>query len=116
LSQDGNNELYAQVAAQSIQKRRVFSFTGGVAKVVVQKITPAIIPLDILRTLLHARTDLGIDQPRCDNPALSAVVKWNAPPPSQNGCGSPPFTVNYQPFVDAQCCAQHDFCFGAFSH
>jgi hypothetical protein len=112
ISQDGRNELWAQATPGTNQKRGLFSFLGGVASKALKIVKIGIVPFGDLLVLLHARTDLGIDQTRCSDPALTPVDKWNAPAPSTNGCGSPPFTLNYQPFVDAKCCDNHDLCFG----
>src|SRR5436190_446459 len=109
--EDGRIELFAQAASPSLRKRGLFSFLGRAGSRVLNIIKVGSVPFGELLVLLHARTDLGIDQTRCTSP-LTPVLKWNAPAATTDGCGVPPFTVNYQPFVDAKCCDAHDLCFG----
>ena len=94
------NALYAQDPS-SIQKRSLLS------------VIEVFEVIELIVFLLEFRSDLGIDDPRCPNPALNPVVKFGARDPESNGCGSPPFTYTYPPFAAAGCCDAHDFCFGA---
>lgn len=71
ISQDGRNELFAQAVPHAIQKRDVFSFLAVAGSLALTIIKIGDIPWDILVLLLHGRTDLGIDQTRCSDPALT---------------------------------------------
>ncbi|TAQ86591.1 hypothetical protein B7494_g5101 [Chlorociboria aeruginascens] len=94
LGGDSGNELFAE-ASNSLTKRQL----------------PSWIEIAIFITeLLHLRTDLGIDDPRCEDPSLTAVVQFGARPPESNGCGTPPFIFNSVPFLS--CCNDHDLCYG----
>lgn len=92
-----DDELYAQDYDPALKKRAL---------------RPLITFVKVVIFALEIRTKLGLDQPRCPNPDLHAVVKWGSREPWANGCGSQGFMWNYRPLLP--CCMDHDYCWGGF--